>query len=403
MAGEAPFLPYARQVIEDDDIAAVTDALRSDWLTTGPMVDRLEKALCETLGVRHAVACANGTAALHLAAMAIGLQPGDKVIVPSLTFLATANAGAYLGAEVVFADCDPHSGLMTGAHIAEALDRAGPGVKAVFPVHLAGQCADLDEIYDLADKHGIAVVEDAAHAIGSRYCGADQKQRHIGDCPRSGMATFSLHPAKTLTMGEGGIVTTNDAGIAERAQRFRCHGMLRAPERFQNTEMGLAADGRPNPWYYEMPEPGFNYRATDIQCALGLSQLRKLDRFAECRSRLVEHYDALLRDADLPVTPIARNPQCEPAWHLYAVLIDFAALGVERARVMRRLRDRGVGTQVHYIPVHRQPYYAQRTPGLRLPGTDRYYDMTLSLPLHAGMVESDAERVVTALRTSLSQ
>ena len=403
MDADPPFLPYARQLIEEDDIAAVVAVLRSDWLTTGPAVQDLEDQVCETVGADHAVACSNGTAALHLAAMALNLQPGDKVIVPSLTFLATANAATYLGAEVVFADCDPYDGLMHARHFAESLERAGSGVKAVFPVHLAGQCADLDTIYSLAREKDIAVVEDAAHAIGSRYRGPESPPRFIGDCPPFGMATFSFHPAKTLTMGEGGIVTTNDAGLAERARRFRCHGMVREPGGFENREMGFAQSGRPNPWYYEMPEPGFNYRATDLQCALGLSQLKKLGRFAEQRQRLVDCYDALLRRSNLPVRAISRTPACSPAWHLYAVLIDFAKIGVERGTVMQRLLDQGIGTQVHYIPVHRQPFYARLNPDLQLAGTDAYYERTLSLPLSSGMVEGDVARVVQALRVSLTQ
>lgn len=400
---DPPFLPYAKQVIDEDDIAAVVAALRSDWLTTGPTVEQLEGQVCETVGADFAVACSNGTAALHLAAMAIDLQAGDKVIVPSLTFLATANAATYLGAEVVFADCDPNDGLMHAAHFAEALERAGPGVKAVFPVHLAGQCADLDAIHSLAGERGITVIEDAAHAIGSRYRGPASPQRYIGDCPGGGMATFSFHPAKTLTMGEGGIVTTNDPALAERTRRFRCHGMVRDAAQFENREMAFMQSGCPNPWYYEMPEPGFNYRATDLQCALGLSQLRKLGRFAEHRQKLVDRYDELLRRSNLPVRAISRNPNCIPAWHLYAVLIDFAEIGIERGIVMKRLREQRVGTQVHYIPVHRQPFYARANRGLQLPGTDGYYQQTLSLPLSSGMAVEDVDRVVQALRAGLTQ
>lgn len=402
MTESAPFLPYGRQLIEEDDVAAVVEVLRGDWLTTGPAVDRFEKRACAHLGADHAVACANGTAALHLAAMAIGLQRGDKAVVPSMTFLATANAATYVGAEVVFADCDPESGVMGVDDFEEALSRAGPGVRAVFPVHLTGQCADLEAIYGLAKSKGIAVIEDAAHAIGSRYTVSGGEERFIGNCMDSGIATFSLHPVKTVTMGEGGLVTTNDAALAERARRFRSHGMVRDPERFENTALGFMKDGSPNPWYYEMVEPGFNYRATDFQCALGMSQLGKLTRFAEHRRKLVAHYDQLLAGLNLPVMPIRKQSHCEAVWHLYAILIDFAEIGLERGIVMQRLRDQGIGTQVHYIPVHKQPYYERQSNGLRLPGTDRYYEMTLSLPLFAGMGEADVERVVEALRKSLS-
>ena len=400
--GEAPpFLPYGRQLVDEDDIAAVTEVLRGDWLTTGPMVERLEEAVRGYIGAEHAVACANGTAALHLATMALGLGPGDKVIVPAVTFLATANAATYVGAEVVFADCDAGDGLMGPAELEDALERAGPGVKAVFPVHLAGQCSDLDAIYAIARRHGLAVVEDAAHAIGTRITGTDGRERFIGDCPEAGLATFSFHPVKTMTMGEGGMVTTNDARLAERARRLRSHGMRREPAAFENSAMAFMQDGGANPWYYEMAEPGFNYRATDFQCALGLSQFKKLERFVAQRRALAERYDTLLRDLQLPVTPIRRNPLCTAAWHLYAVLIDFDEIGIERGAVMRRLRERGIGTQVHYIPVHTQPFYRRKNEDLSLPGAERYYAQTLSLPLFAGMDEDDVERVAAALQASL--
>ena len=396
-----PFLPYGRQCVDEDDIAAVADVLRSDWLTTGPAVERFETALAATCGAGHAIACSNGTAALHLAVLAAGLGPGDKAIVPSVTFLATANAAHYVGAEVIFADCDPDSGLMEAEHFAEALERAGPGVKAVLPVHLAGQCGDLPAISELACQHDIMVIEDAAHAIGSRYRRGGNEELPIG-CGADGLfACFSFHPVKTMTMGEGGAVTTNDARLAERLTRFRSHGMSRNATSFENAELAFAGDGTPNDWYYEMAEPGFNYRATDLQCALGLSQLAKLPRFVERRLDLVRQYDRLLGDLAPQVRPIARNSDCLPAWHLYVVLIDFDGLGLERGEVMRRLRAAGIGTQVHYIPVHLQPFYHRQNAGLRLPGADAYYARALSLPLFPEMTEADVERVVEALRNSL--
>ena len=395
------FLPYGRQTVDDDDIAAVAEVLRGDWLTTGPAVDQFEAALAETCGAGHAVVCSNGTAALHLAVLAAGLGPGDKAIVPSVTFLATANAVHYVGAEVVFADCDPDSGLMEAAHFAEALERAGPGVKAVLPVHLAGQCADLPAISALACPHDIVVIEDAAHAIGSRYRRGGNEELPIG-CGADGLlACFSFHPVKTMTTGEGGAVTTNDAALAERLRSFRSHGMTRDPATFENRELAFSANGAPNDWYYEMAEPGFNYRATDFQCALGLSQLEKLPHFVERRRELVARYDGLLAALAPQVRPIARNSDCLPAWHLYVVLIDFDGLGLERGEVMRRLRAAGIGTQVHYIPVHLQPFYRRQNAGLRLPGADAYYARALSLPLFPEMTEADVERVVDALRNSL--
>ncbi|MGD1875922.1 MAG: UDP-4-amino-4,6-dideoxy-N-acetyl-beta-L-altrosamine transaminase [Kiloniellaceae bacterium] len=398
---EAPFLPYGRQLIEDDDIAAVVDVLRSDWLTTGPAVAAFEAALCEVTGAAHAVACANGPAALHIAALALDLAPGDRVIVPSITFLATANAVRLAGAEVVFADCDADSGLMEAAHLAEALARAAatPGgpVKAVFPVHLTGQCADLAAIRDLAERHGLAVVDDAAHAIGSRYLSSGDAGGPIGNGRLSDMTTFSFHPVKTIAMGEGGAVTTNDDHLAVTLRRLRSHGMLREAAELQNADMAFDAAGKVNPWYYEMPQIGLNYRFTDIQCDVGLSQMMMLGRFVSLRRSLAERDDRQLAALAPLVRPIARSAHAEPAWHIYPVLIDFGAAGIDRAQVMEALKAANVGSQVHYIPVHLQPYYQQRYGALDLAGANRYYARTLSLPLFAGMADSDVDRVVETL------
>ncbi|NIA69029.1 UDP-4-amino-4,6-dideoxy-N-acetyl-beta-L-altrosamine transaminase [Pelagibius litoralis] len=396
------FLPYGRQLIEEDDIAAVTAVLRGDWLTTGPAVAAFEAAICEVTEARYAIACANGTAALHLAALALDLGPGDRAIVPSVTFLATANAVRLTGAEVVFADCCPHSGLMDNEHLTDALARADGPVKAVMPVHLAGQCTDLAKISALAKAQDLAIIDDAAHAIGSRYLKGNDAAKPIGDGRLTEMTTFSFHPVKTIVMGEGGAVTTNSRELAERLARFRSHGMTRDPEQLRNTALAYDEQGKINPWYYEMPEMGLNYRVTDIQCALGLSQIKKLTRFVTKRRALAEHYDRLLSDFAPLVRPITRSQNCEPAWHLYAVLIDFEAAGISRAALMQQLTAQGIGTQVHYIPVHLQPYYQERYGTISLPGAESYYARTLSLPLFPGMETDDVERVVDALHDCLN-
>jgi UDP-4-amino-4,6-dideoxy-N-acetyl-beta-L-altrosamine transaminase len=398
-AGAGGFLPYGRQLIEDEDIAAVVAVLRGDYLTTGPEVDRFEADLAAVVQARHAVACANGTAALHMAALALGLGPGDWVVVPTVTFLATANAARYVGAEVVFADVDPDTGLMTPEALEQALARvpADGNAKALFNVHLGGPVGDVEGIHAVARRHGLAIVDDASHALGTRYRDPSGAWNAVGSGAHADMTTFSFHPVKTVTMGEGGAVTTNDPGLAARLQAFRSHGMTRAPEEFTQADLAFDADGRPNPWYYEMPEPGFNYRATDMQCALGRSQLAKLARFAATRLALSRRYDELLADWAPVVAGLRKRDGLEPALHLHPVLIDFKRVGLDRAAVMNRLRGKGIGTQVHYIPVHLQPYYRQRYGAASLPGADSYYARCLSLPLFAGMVEADVDRTVEAL------
>lgn len=399
-----PFLPYGRQDIGEDDIGAVAAVLRGDWLTQGPVIDAFERALCERTGAAHAVACSNGTAALHLACLALALAPGDAVVVPGITFLATANAARYVGAEVAFADVDPATGLM-GAEQAEAAidraERAGWRVRALAPVHFAGQTADMAALGALAARRGLAVIEDACHAIGSEHIAPDGRAVPVGAGTGGSLTTFSFHPVKTIAAGEGGAVTTNDPHLAARLRRFRNHGMERDPAGFKDHEAAFDESGSANPWYYEMAEPGFNYRLTDIQSALALSQMGRLDAFVARRRHLMALYAERLALLSPLVLPAARVPWCRPAWHLCAVRIDFAAAGRRRPQVMADLRVQGIGTQVHYIPVHRQPYWRRRYGDLALPGADRHYAQTLSLPLFPAMADGDVDRVVRALAAAL--
>jgi UDP-4-amino-4,6-dideoxy-N-acetyl-beta-L-altrosamine transaminase len=382
-----PFLPYGRQTIDDDDVAAVAAALRDDFLTTGPRVEAFEAAFAEAVGARHAVACANGTAALHLAMLALGGAEGEVCIVPSITFLATANCARYVGAEVVFADVDPQSGLMTESSLADAVGRCGGRkIAAVLPVHLRGDVAELPALRRIADGVGAALVEDACHALGTQMT-FDNVTAQAGDGRWGEMAVFSFHPVKTLTTGEGGMVTTADPLIARRLKLMRSHGMVR-PE---------GAD----PWWYEMAEPGFNYRLPDVNCALGLSQLAKLPRFIERRRALARRYEHVLAPL-APLVRIAARPEwSDPVLHLMSVLIDFEAAGVSRAELTAALKAKGIGSQVHYIPVHRQPYYAARYGVADLPGADAWYARCLSLPLYPTMEDSDVDRVAEAVAGAL--
>ena len=390
-----PMLPYGRHVIDDDDVAAVAAVLKSPTLTGGPAVEQFEHALAEATGAADAVACSSGTSALHLAVLGLGLKPGDQMVAPSLTFLATANCARYVGADVVFADVDPETGLMTPDTFRQAIARGKPGrIKAAIPVHLNGQACDMRALRDVAGKHGITLIEDACHALGTTYPGNDTVP--VGACRDAAAACFSFHPVKTVAMGEGGAVTTNDPVMAATMRRLRGHGMERNGQASTVPEFALAPDGTPNPWFYEMNEVGWNYRASDIHCALGSSQLKKLPRFLRRRQDLVALYDTALKPLAPLVRPIARTGG-SVGWHLYVVLIDFAATGKDRATVMRALADMGVGTQVHYFPVHLQPYYQRLYGRHTLPGAEAYYSRCLSLPLFPAMADDDVARVCDAL------
>jgi UDP-4-amino-4,6-dideoxy-N-acetyl-beta-L-altrosamine transaminase len=373
------FLPYGRQTIDDDDIAAVTAALTSDFLTTGPAVSAFERAFADKVGAAHAVSCFNATVGLHMAMLGLDIGPGDIVVVPSTTFLSTANCVRMCGADILFADVDPQSGLITEQTLRDAAARAGDSrISAVIPVHLRGAVVDMPSIACVAKELDAAVVEDAAHAVGSVAPWGP-----IGNCAHSDMAVFSFHPVKTMTTGEGGMVTTNDAVLAARLASLRSHAMTRP----------AGAD----PWIYEAAELGFNYRLPDLNCALGLSQLRKLDSFVDRRATLSRRYDALFAPYADRIGLPAAGAELGPATHLYSVLIDFDARGVSRREVIERLREAGIGTQVHYIPVHTQPYYRQLYPVADLPGAQAWYARTLSLPLFPAMADDDPERVVEAL------
>jgi UDP-4-amino-4,6-dideoxy-N-acetyl-beta-L-altrosamine transaminase len=389
-------LPYGRQSIDAGDLAAVAAALQSDFLTTGPLIAQFEKALCEATGSREAIAVANGTAALHMAARAAGLTEGTWTVVPSNTFLATANAVRLTGGEVVFADVDPATGLMTPETFEAALRTASGPVKAAIPVHFSGPSADMPGIARIANARGVTLIEDAAHAIGTTT-----PHGRVGSNRNASMTCFSFHPVKTMTTGEGGAVTTNDPALARALRRDRSHGMTRETAEFLDAGLSLDHTAQANPWAYEMHAPGLNYRITDIQAALGLSQLRKLEAFVDARARLKAIYDAAFAGSSPHVeTPVYDRMQ-KPAWHLYAVRIDFAALKKSRSDVMRRLLAEGIGTQVHYIPVHRQPYYQARYGRIDLRGAQTHYERTLSLPLYPDMTDDDAAFVAVRLKAAL--
>lgn len=393
------FLPYGKQSIAEDDIEEVVKVLRSDWLTTGPAVERFEEALKEKVDAAYAVSCSSGTAALHLAVLAAGIGEGDIVIVPAITFIATANAVRYVGGEVVFSDVNPENGLMEGQHLQEAIARVkqkGKKVKAIIQVHLNGQCADLKEMYAIAQKENCILIDDACHAIGTVY-GEGGKEYKIGCNAFSDFTVFSFHPVKTVTMGEGGAITTNNKTAAAHMKKLRSHGVVKGENATYVYKDLAYTDGQYNPWYYELQELGYNYRATDIQCALGYSQLQKLGAFVKKRQELVEAYDKLITPLGPEVRPIQKNPFCKAAWHLYPVLIDFGRMGKNRLEVIRGLLKNGIGSQVHYLPVYRQPYYQQIDTSLRLKHADHYYASILSLPLYSALTHENIEYIVNSL------
>lgn len=389
-------LSYGRQLIEEDDIAAVCDVLRGSFLTQGPAVERFEAALAERVGARFAVAVSNGTAALHLAALAAGLGPGNAGITSPLTFVASANCLYYVGARAAFSDISPVSLGLAPDALRVALADAGAAGKAVIPVHFAGLAEDCEAIRAVAGDR--IVIEDAAHALGGTLPGGHA----VGSCAFSDMCCFSFHPVKPVTTGEGGAVTTNDPELAHRLRMLRSHGIERDNSRW------TVAGGQDEPWHYEQHALGFNYRMTDLQAALGLSQLAKLERFLFRRREIALHYDAELRAFGPHIRPFQAEPgqRASSGLHLYVVAIDFDALGKSRGQVMTELREHGVGTQVHYIPVYRQPWQAaQAAPGQSLAEgmaeTEEYYRTCLTIPMHPAMTDEDTAHVLSALQRVL--
>jgi UDP-4-amino-4,6-dideoxy-N-acetyl-beta-L-altrosamine transaminase len=400
-----PFLPYARQHVAQEDIDAVVEVLRSDWWTQGPTIARFEEALAQATDARYVVACSSGTAALHLAMLALGLGPGDAVVTSANTFLSDANCARYVSADVIFADVKADTGNMTPETL-EAILKADlhKRIKAVVPVHFAGQPVDLPRIHQMASRHGAVVVDDACHALGASY-DSEHTSHKIGSGVHSEMTVLSFHPVKHVATGEGGAITTGDLRLAERLRMFRNHGMTKS--NFLQTEYAYAPDGTINPWYYEMSELGFNYRLTDLQAALGVSQLKRLDWSVRRRNEIAQWYQRLIteRFRSGRVRPLSTRDGVVHGYHLFVVSIDFVAYGRNRAEVMNRLREAGIGTQVHYIPVPLQPYYRRVSdsgPG-QFPGAELYYSRALSLPMYPDLNESDCERVVGELVAVLGE
>ena len=389
MSSLDPYLPYGRQTVSEADIAAVEAVLRGPFLTQGPVVPAFEQGVASHVGVDHAVAMNSATSALHLACLALGLGPGDRLWTTPITFVASANCGRYCGAEVDFVDIDPANALMSVAALEQKLEKAAKRKilpKVLIPVHLCGTSCDMAAIANLAKEYGVAVVEDASHAIGGYY-----RDEPVGNCRYSDISVFSFHPVKIITTGEGGLATTNDSRLAQRMRDLRSHGITKEEARFE-----LPAAG---PWSYEQQDLGFNYRLTDLQAALGLSQMERLETIVEERQRQLKRYRSML--TELPVKFLEIPDNVSPAVHLAVIRLTNTSAAHHRY-VFKSLRDAGIGVQLHYSPVHLQPYF--RRLGFKegdFPNAEAYGRNAISIPLFPGIKESDMERVAETLKLIL--
>lgn len=384
-------IPYGRQDVTQTDIDAVVAVLRSDFLTQGPAVPRFEQALAAYCGAGHAVAVNSATSALHVACLALGLGPGDWLWTSPITFVASANCGLYCGAKVDFVDIDPKTYNMDPAALERKLaaaEKEGRLPKVVVPVHLCGQSCDMEAIHRLGQRYGFHIVEDASHAIGGRYRG-----EAVGNCRYSDITVFSFHPVKIVTTAEGGAALTNDARLAQRMALLRSHGVTRDP-----ALMTHAPDG---PWYYQQVDLGFNYRMTDMQAALGLSQMERLDVYVARRREIAARYDAAFED--LPLTLPWQRPDSHSSFHLYVIRLRLDDIRASHRAVFEALRAAGIGVNLHYIPVHTQPYYRSMgfAPG-QFPQAERYYAEAISLPMFPTMTDDDQDRVIAALAEALA-
>jgi len=377
------FLPYGRQTLDEEDKRAILEVLETDFITQGPNVIAFEEAIAKQVGARYAVACSSGTAALHLACLALGLKQGQKLVTSPITFLSSANCAHFCQADSDFVDIDPDTWCLSPEKLEEKLEREK--VDVVVPVHFSGHPSRMREIRALSEKYEFKIIEDCCHAPGAKYEGSP-----VGNCEFSDLSMFSFHPVKHITSGEGGCITTNSEELWKRLTRARTHGMHKDSHQFQNRELGFDANGEVNPWYYEMEEIGFNYRITDIQCALGISQLKKLAKFIKRRREIADFYSNVFANLEHVKTPVEAEDVLH-AYHLYTLRINFEALGKSRRQIMKELSERGIGTQVLYIPLHFQPYYKQRYGYQRgdFPNAEQYYSECLSIPMFSGLSDQE--------------
>jgi perosamine synthetase len=400
-------IPYGKHFLDEDDISAVVEVLRSGWITQGPKIPELESVVSRYVGSKYAVVVSSATAALHLACLAAGLGVKSKVVTSNNTFVASANCILYVGGTPVFCDIDPYT-LNLNTDLFEEIVKKDPAINAVIPVHFGGSPCNMKAIGMVAKKNGLSVIEDASHAFGAQYHNGDGR---VGNCKYSDMTVFSLHPVKGVTAGEGGIITTNDENIYNQLLSLRSHGICKGNFDFPGVSLPgddliykqeALEDGKLNPWYYEMQELGFNYRITDIQCALVLSQLNKLDMFLERRREIAHIYDNLLNNVK-HLTLTQKESRALSSNHIYVVRIDFQSIGKSRGQIMRLLSSKDIGSQVHYIPVTRHPYYNEL--GFKpsnYPESEKYYRQALTIPLYYGLSNDEIVDVVKSLKEVLT-
>ena len=389
-------LPYGRQSIDQDDIDAVISALKSNYLTDGPLIDEFEKAFAQKVGSKYAVVCSSGTAGLHLASMCLDLNNNDTVLVPAISFVATANAPMYTGANVEFVDVEPSTGLISQNTLIEAIKKSKKNIKVLFYVHLNGIVQDLTSIKSICDKYGINIVEDSCHAIG----GSNTSEK-IGSCLNSKLSVFSFHPVKTITMGEGGVVTTNSREYREKLILLRSHGIVRNNNNFYEIEVDHK--DMYGPWSYEMQKLGYNYRASTLNVALGLSQLKKLDFFVKRRSEIATIYDHMLLEMIDKFEPVKRNKCYNHGYHLYPILIKGKNPLIIKKKIIQTLKKNNIGSQVHYIPIPFQPFWKSRVDFSKFIGSYEYFSRCLSIPIYPSMKDKDIKNVVETLKSAFDE
>lgn len=382
------FLPYSRQNIDKDDIKNVLKVLKSDFITQGPQISNFEKNFAKYVGSKYALACATGTAALHLSCLALGIGKNQNILTSPITFVASANCGEFVGAKTHFVDIDKKNFCLSPYHLEEKLKKIK--IDLVVVVHMSGHSAEMEKIYKLKKKYKFYLIEDACHALGGKY-----SKKKVGSCNYSDLSTFSFHPVKPITTGEGGMITTNNKTIYEKLLIFRTHGIHKNPIKFENNNIAFDKEGNPNRWYYEMSNLGYNYRITDLQAALGNSQLKKLDKFTSIRNKIAKIYNKGFKNNEFITIPTVQK-HVKHAYHLYTILIDFNAINKSRNQVMSELAKINIGTQVLYIPVFLQPYYKKKYNYKveKFQNSIEYYNQALSIPIFTSLKKSEVNYII---------